>query len=94
MLNISKYTMKPKFILDVEFHLHQSVQDSYIGTLTEMVPTTHLLMYFSCGGKQPKLKVEETKWKLQGQTGFAVLRYKLFKLFKSWSPTVWARPTN
>lgn len=69
MLNISKYTMKAKFILDVEFHLHQSVQDSYIGTLTEMVPT--------------KLKVEEIKWKLQGQTGFAVLRYKLFKLFKS-----------
>lgn len=61
--------MKAKFILDVEFHLHQSVQDSYIGTLTEMVPT--------------KLKVEEIKWKLQGQTGFAVLRHKLFKLFKS-----------
>ena len=75
--------MKAKFILDVEFHLHQSVQELYIGTLTEMVPTTHLLMYFSCGGKQPELKVEEVKWKLQGQTGFAVIRYKLFKLFKS-----------
>ena len=74
--------MKAKFILDVEFHLHQSVQELYIGTLTEMVPTTHLLTYFSCGGKQPELKVEEVKWKLQGQTGFAVLRYKLFKLFK------------
>ena len=83
MLNISKYTMKAKFILDVEFHLHQSVQELYIGTLTEMVPTTHLLMYFSCGGKQLELKVEEVKWKLQGQTGFAVLCYKLFKLFKS-----------
>lgn len=83
MLNFSKYTMKAKFILDVEFHLHQSVQELHIGTLTEMVPTTHLLMYFSCGAKQLELKAEEVKWKLQGQTGFAVLRYKLFKLFKS-----------